>query len=78
MRLFAKYHQARRGHVTERQLHVLFNFHAPYNNHGNLPVAMGYNPTVNAGRRCPKAHLADEIAPPCVLKRRRPLQLTEQ
>ncbi len=28
MRLLAKYHQTRREHVTERQLHVLFNFHA--------------------------------------------------
>jgi len=34
-----------------------------------------YNPTVKAGRRCPEAHLADEIAPCCVLKRHKPLPL---
>jgi len=32
-------------------------------------------PTVNAGRRCPKAHLADGFAPPGVLRRHRPLEL---
>ena len=30
----------------------LFNFHAPHNNHGNLPVAMGCNPTAYFGN-CP-------------------------
>ena len=34
-----------------------------------------YNPAVNARSRCPKAHLAGEIAPPGVLKRHKPLQL---
>jgi hypothetical protein len=44
MRLLSKYHQARRDQVTERQLLFLFKFHAPYNNPGNFPVAMGCLP----------------------------------